>query len=764
MNTFFLALDPTQLNRLFPYFLLLDTDLKILQTGNKLKAISADCLDKNLFEYFDSDDLDFTRLGETEQQTFIRPKQNGGKVYGSWEKLTENKLLFFAGRNYSLDAEKLDGQKSEVILQVQNTGLLDVALLPNTRNFDKVIGDMGFGFVEMDSDGRIRYANDRFCSMSGYHLAEMSGQIPGLLFDNDFFQQDYVRELTGGTDAGLHEIVFTDAQGNQRLWLAGRTVNYDQKDENIGWASICFDVSAHKSFEQELITAKKDAERTAGIKAMFLANMSHEIRTPMNAIISMAGLLSKTLLTEEQDYYLQTVQTASKSLLVIIDDILDLSKIDAGKLNLEHIGFSLPMVFTEVMQVITHKAVKRGLELSYLPPTGNAISPVLMGDPYRITQVVLNLMTNAIKFTEKGSVLLTAIVLEDTADFQEIEVLVKDTGIGMDTEFQSRLFDNFSQEYESVTRQYGGTGLGMSISQKLVAQMGGYFKVKSEKNVGSEISFVVKLQKGQAADMPAETRVVHHEDLFAGRKILIVDDNEMNRLVASTILLSYGPQVIIAENGEIALKMLEDEVYDLILMDIQMPILNGYDTTKALRKKGYAGAIIALTASAIEGEREKCLAAGMDDYITKPINEELLISMVDNWIQKKAAPLPLVAPEPNLPLYNLDGLREISKGREDFVTKMIEMFCGQMPGSLAELNQAHSAGDMQQVSKLAHKLKSTIDHLAIIPLQRTIREIEAVGDENTPAAELDRMIEEVNHVLGQVMAELNAEIAIRNPK
>ncbi len=493
---------------------------------------------------------------------------------------------------------------------------------------------------------------------------------------------------------------------------------------------------------------------------MFLANMSHEIRTPMNAIISMANLLSKTTLTDEQDYYLQTVQTASKSLLVIIDDILDLSKIDAGKLNLEHIGFSLPMVFSEVMQVITHKAVKRGLEIDYIPPKDIEISSVLIGDPYRITQVVLNLMTNAIKFTEKGSVLLTATVLEDTDTHQEIEVLVKDTGIGMDPEFLSRLFDNFSQEYESVTRKYGGTGLGMSISQKLVAQMGGYFNVKSQKGLGSEISFVIKLEKGKTADIPAETKVIHNEDLFAGRRILIVDDNEMNRLVASTVLLGYGPQVMIADNGAIALDMLDEEVYDIILMDIQMPVLNGYDTTKALRARGYAGVIIALTASAIEGEREKCLASGMDDYITKPINEELLVSVIDKWIQEKAGPV--VAPVNDLPLYSLDGLRVISKGREDFVTKMIEMFCGQMPDSLNQLNQAHNEGDLEQVSKLAHKLKSTIDHLAILPLQRTIREIEAVDEGNVTNAKLAEMIKEVNDVLNQAIAELTEEIAVRN--
>ncbi|WP_052265881.1 ATP-binding protein [Pedobacter kyungheensis] len=738
MNGFSLSLEPAQLNRLFPYFILLDSDMKILHIGDKLKDLCKDCLNENLYDHFELEELNEDGQPPVGKSSYIRPRHGNEQISGSWEKSADQSSLFFAGLNYTTD----------------------ILPIPNTYHFDLILGNMGFGFIEMDAEGRIRYANSRFCDMSGYDLTSIRNQMPDLLFNNDFFLKDAVRQESEDKDAELHEIVFTDAQGNQRLWLAGRAVNYNESNQNIGWASICFDVSEHKNFEQELITAKKDAERAASIKAMFLANMSHEIRTPMNAIISMANLLSKTTLTDEQDYYLQTVQTASKSLLVIIDDILDLSKIDAGKLNLEHIGFSLPMVFSEVMQVITHKAVKRGLEIDYIPPKDIEISSVLIGDPYRITQVVLNLMTNAIKFTEKGSVLLTATVLEDNETHQEIEVLVKDTGIGMDPEFLSRLFDNFSQEYESVTRKYGGTGLGMSISQKLVAQMGGYFNVKSQKGLGSEISFVIKLEKGKTADIPAETKVVHNEDLFAGRRILIVDDNEMNRLVASTVLLGYGPQVMIADNGAIALDMLDEEVYDIILMDIQMPVLNGYDTTKALRARGYTGVIIALTASAIEGEREKCLASGMDDYITKPINEELLISVIDKWIQKKAGPV--VAPVNDLPLYSLDGLRVISKGREDFVTKMIEMFCGQMPDSLNQLNQAHNEGDLEQVSKLAHKLKSTIDHLAILPLQRTIREIEAVDEGHVSAANLAEMIKEVNDVLNQVIAELTEEIAVRN--
>nr|WP_315422949.1 response regulator [uncultured Pedobacter sp.] len=620
MNTNFLSFGIAQLNRLFPYFILLDTNMNIIRMGEILKNICGDCIGENFSDHFrHSDEKDIFDPQNLGISTQISSKFVAGSFTGRWEELESKKTFLFAGEKF--------------------------------------------------------------------------------LLEND-----------------------------------------QQPTPNL--------------------TANTAAEKTSDVKEMFLANMSHEIRTPMNAIISMANQLSKTNLTDEQDYFIQTIQTASKKLLDIIDDIQDLSKIDSGNLKLQHIGFNLAAVFSETMQLIEYKAQKKGLEINCVLPVNPNISPVLMGDPHRIKQVVLNLMSNATKFTEKGAVFLTALVLKDEEDRQEIEILVKDTGIGMDPEFVNRLFDNFSQEYESVSRQYEGAGLGMSISHKLVSQMGGHFKVDSKKGVGSAISFVIKFQKGSDTDLPQAVKTTYNEVLFEGRKILIVDDNETNRLVASTILLGYGTQVLNAEDGQMALDMVKDDVYDIILMDIQMPELDGYETTKTLRLQGYTGTIIALTASVVPGEREKCLAAGMDDYLTKPIVEEQLINVIDSWMKKE----PVRPPELEFigPLYSLEGLRLISKGREDFVTKMIEMFCEQVPDALNKLNACFQENDLPQVSKLAHKLKSTIDHLEIKSVQRTIRNIETLSYEDGGKEELIPMIEEVNRILNEVIRELQLEIKARN--
>lgn len=517
----------------------------------------------------------------------------------------------------------------------------------------------------------------------------------------------------------------------------------------------------NKQPTQELISTHVVDEGPADVKEMFLATMSHEIRTPMNAIISMSGQLSQTPLSNDQDYYLQTIQTASKKLLEIIDDMLEVSALNAGQLQLELIGLDLSVILSEVMQMVEDDAQKKGLAIAYQLPEDPVLSPILIGDPYRIKQVVENLMSNAVKFTESGSVRLTVSVLNEEPDEQEIEIVVTDTGIGMAPEFISRLFDSFSQEHDSVSREYGGTGLGMSISRKLADEMGGHFKVESEKGVGSTISFIIKLQKGSSTDLPLLIKRTYDEELFAGRRILIVDDNEMNRLVATTILLNCGAQVLNAEDGQMALNMVEEDFYDIILMDIQMPVLDGYETTRTLRRQQYTGRIIALTASVAPGEREKCIAAGMNDYLTKPIDEDLLIAVVGGWMESKEA-VPLPEPEVAAPLYNLEGLRVISKGREDFVTRMIEMFCQQVPEALSNLNACFQQNDLAQVSKLAHKLKSTVDHLEIKSIQRTIRNIETLSENHGSSEELTVMVDEINAVLNRVIESLQLEIKLRN--
>jgi PAS domain S-box-containing protein len=649
---------------------------------------------------------------------------------------------------------------------------VEESLRVNEEKYRSILANMKLGLLEVDNDGRITYANNSFCYMSGYTMPELIGKTAADLFlsgDNSEIEKEKWKNREKGI-ADAYEVETRDKNGDKKWWLISGAPRYNDKSELVGSIGIHLDITDQKTQEIELVEARIEAEQSAYSKEIFLANMSHEIRTPMNAIMSMANQLAKTNLEPQQEFYLETIHTASKNLLVIINDVLDLSKIDAGKLSLENIGFNLIDVLQNAMQVITHKGEEKGLDLNNFYFDGN-IAPVLIGDPYRLNQVLLNLMTNAVKFTEKGSVDLNCRVIADKPNSQVIHVSVVDTGIGMEEAFVQHLFDKFSQEYESVSRKYGGTGLGMSICKELVEQMGGEIFVDSEKGVGSTISFVIELQKGVNEDMPERVATQFSEDFLLGKKVLVTDDNDLNRLVASILLLDYGATVMVAENGEIAIDMISKESFDVVLMDIQMPIMNGYETTKKLRKNGNNIPIIALTASAIKGEKEKCIASGMNDYITKPINEEEFLKTIDKWIKGDTEAITTTEdiittamPKADEALYDLTSLKNISKGREAFIRKMVDMFCEQTPITVKEMIDAYHANDLEQMGAIAHKLKPSIDNLNILSLQKVIREIEMIGREKLEDPSLPTFLRETENVINKVTELLREEYPVEDFK
>ncbi len=628
----------------------------------------------------------------------------------------------------------------------------------NEEKYRSILASMKLGMLEVDNNGLITYANKSFCIMSTFQEKELIGNSAEKLFPG-FFQNGAQEKAKGELREYKFEI--KDKNSGQRWWMVSMAPSFNEKLEQTGTIGIYLDVTANKVQETELIQARIDAEKLTQAKEIFLANMSHEMRTPMHAIMSMTSQLEKTNLDSNQNFYLETIKKASKGLLVLINDVLDLSKIDAGKLNLENIGFDLVAELLDSVKVVTHKAELKGLRLNQYV-VRETIAPILVGDPHRLKQILINLLTNAIKFTEKGSVNLNCKVLKDSAEYQLIEISIQDTGIGMEEQFVAHIFDKFSQENDSVSRKYGGTGLGMSISKSLIEQMNGDIWVESEKGVGTNITLTVAFKKGEVNNLPETTPISFKEDFLDGRKILITDDNDLNRLVASILLLNYGATILVAENGEEALEMIARNEFDLVLMDVQMPILNGYETTKILREQGNNIPIIALTASAIQGEMEKCIAAGMNDYVTKPIEEGLFLQKIQQWIKKpEYKRQPKVESTNNEePLYTLTTLVEISKGREDFVTKMVDLFCSQMPIMIQEMKIAYSNNDLLEMGSVAHKLKSNIDHLNITSIQRVIRNIEELGNEQINNHTLSHDIDLIEQTVNETIASLKEKYPV----
>ena len=531
---------------------------------------------------------------------------------------------------------------------------------------------------------------------------------------------------------------------------------YNDKNELLMVIGFGIDISERKYVEDELWKAKELSEQLMGSKDQFLANMSHEIRTPMNAILGMANQLAKTELNGTQRFYNEIITKAAENLLIIINDILDFSKIEAGKLSIENSGFDPKEVVDKAIQVMMYKAEEKGIGLSKVI-RGDGLSTILIGDPYRINQVILNLISNSIKFTDKGGVTLSCELLRDTEEAQTIQMTVSDTGIGMDKDFVENIYEKFTQEDVTVTRRYGGTGLGLSISKELVNLMGGEILVESEKNAGTGVSFILELKKGTIADIPARDVSMFDTQILSGKKILVVDDNEMNRVVATTILSNFGAVTLEALNGKESVDMLESDIVDLVLMDIQMPVMDGIEATQYIRKEiSETLPVIALTANAIKGANEKYISMGMNDYLSKPFTENDLINICAKWLGKQIIFIPTEkksAVTGDL-LYNLSYLSDISRGDKEFMKKMVDLFINQIPAALTDINEAFADNDFSRVKALAHKTKSSIDTLGISKIKKEIKELEMLAMQNKPNPRINEIIELLNDVIPKTIGQL----------
>jgi PAS domain S-box-containing protein len=500
-----------------------------------------------------------------------------------------------------------------------------------------IIENMSLGLVEADLNDHLLYANQSFCDMTGYCTDELAGQrLSPLLLDGDDLAMVESKLLTRKDGvADSYEVAVMTKSGERKWLLVSGAPLYSDEQQPVGSIGIYLDVTPQKHLEASLREAKAQAEISSRAKQDFLANMSHEIRTPMNAILGMSQLLAQTELNGPQASYLHAISASAENLLVIINDILDLSKIDAGHMAIERIGFSPQEVLAQVQKTLLYKAEEKGL--SFITQLGPGVPPVLFGDPYRLTQILLNLAGNSVKFTEHGSVTVACSLLKTLPDGEvSVEFAVGDTGIGMDADFLTQIFENFSQEDSSVSRKFGGTGLGLGISKKLVQLLGGELLVSSQKNWGTTSRFTLRLAVATPADLPQPKASPDLSSLryaLRGKRVLLVEDNAFNRMLAGVFLSNLAMEVTEAANGEIAVALAKTQPFDLVLMDVQMPVMDGYEATAMLRQEqGLAVPIIALTANAISGEREKCLAVGMNDYLTKPFQEGDLIRIVQNWV------------------------------------------------------------------------------------------------------------------------------------
>ena len=395
----------------------------------------------------------------------------------------------------------------------------------------------------------------------------------------------------------------------------------DQDNEVFGVCSIGADITDTVNYQQQLIEARKQAEDAKKMEELFLANMSHEIRTPMNGIQGMTDLLMETALNDQQKEFARIIKHSANNLLVIINDILDLSKIRAGKLSIEKLDFKLTEVSDNITAFFKHKLDKKGLRLEI--HIDQNIPPVLTGDPYRLNQVLVNLIGNAIKFTETGHIHVDILLLDTTENTVRLHFIIEDTGIGIPEDKMHLIFADFSQAGSDIARRYGGTGLGLAICKQLLKIQGGEISVESKINEGTRFSFTISYASTNKTNTIPLVREdnIDYTSLLTGRHFLVAEDNEINQKLIAYVLEKVGAVVDIANNGGEALDYIRNspKKYDLIIMDLQMPEMDGYETTRHLRQEmNISTPIIAMTATALKGEKLKCLEAGMNDYMSKP--------------------------------------------------------------------------------------------------------------------------------------------------
>ncbi len=646
-------------------------------------------------------------------------------------------------------AASLPSRKAVVITAIDNSEARQEqeSLKQSRNNLYALVQNTAEAIFSVDALDRITVINHRFQQLISARLG---------------------RELIAGEEFGAALPTTARIQWKERLQkvLLGQTINYREISASIdgeqvyeillypvindqqlvtGASYYSRNITDRIQQEEELRIAKEKAEKATLAKSEFLAVMSHEIRTPLNGLIGISELLNSTSLSVQQKEFVDIIRLSGESLLQVISDILDFSKIEADRMQLESAPFELKSVVTETLSILSGKALEKNLKLEYIADLD--LPSTVIGDKARLRQILMNLVGNALKFTEQGGISVSIKIKQEFKNILELQFEVKDTGAGIPPNQADKLFDAFTQVDPSTYRKYGGTGLGLTICKTLVTLMGGQIWVESLQDKGSTFFFTIKVERSEneVIEVKAAPRILFPAEKMAeeyAASILLAEDNDINRLLASKLFGRLGYSIEAVSNGLEALNAVKRKRYDIVFMDVQMPEMDGLEATRAIREQipsGHQPVIIAMTAFATSEDRDMCLDAGMDDYVPKPITLEDLERMLRKWAginfektnSREMISKQIIVEEKEDTLMDqiaINRLMDISKQTDPgFLLQVLDMFIAQAPQSITEIETSLEQGNYTKMWQAAHKLKGTSLNIGAKRLGNICRAIENKG-------------------------------------
>jgi len=634
--------------------------------------------------------------------------------------------------------------------------------------------------LTINTEGKIMDMNQATANVTGLSREHLT--------DTDFFDyftepqkaREVYQEVFANGSVADSPLTLRHMNGKLTDVLFNGSVYKDELDNVLGVVVVARDVTDQKLIATELTKAKEFAELATSVaqeakkkaqlatikaedavkaKQQFLSNMSHEIRTPMNAIIGFTKVLLKTDLTNKQKEYLSAIKTSGDALIVLINDILDLAKVDSGKMTFEKVPFRLDLSIAAMLHVFETKILEKNLKL--IIEYDQNVPKVLLGDPVRLHQIILNLVSNAVKFTTKGSITVSVQLISEDDEQATVEFAVEDTGIGINETKIVKIFENFQQASSGTSRLYGGTGLGLAIVKQLVEPQGGTVNVKSEVNKGSRFSFTLSFSKTNENPGP-EIEVLDLDTEINNIRVLVAEDIPLNQLLMKTILDEFGFERDIAENGIIAIEKLKVKSYDIILMDLQMPEMTGFEATEYIRREMNSSIpIIALTADVTTVDLDKCRAVGMNDYIAKPVDERILYSKIVSLVKGACASDRLSKPEFNSPkkkCTDLSYLNRRTKSNPALMMEMISLYLEQTPLLVTAMNKSFKEKDWNSLHAAVHQMIPSFAIMGIShDFENMARKIQEFADTQEQSATIPTLVLQLANICTQSCVELKEE-------